>query len=133
MATPPSPMTLHLRYRIWIAEMNSDIDLLRIYNDYLQELKALQNALKLTKEIERFETAFASLRNEIDTLRNEMHLLKMKLATFIREKKQMAYSDYKTDNHKLLKKKYISLSKKFGAIKADLKELVKKAARSKEV
>ena len=133
MATPPSPMTLHLRYRIWIAEMNSDIDLLRIYNDYLQELKALQNALKLTKEIERFETAFASLRNEIDTLRNEMHLLKMKLATFIREKKQMAYSDYKTDNHKLLKKKYSSLSKKFGAIKADLKKLVKKAARSKEV
>ena len=132
MATPPSPMTLHLRYRIWIAEMNSDIDLLRIYNDYLQELKALHNTLKLKKEIERFETAFSSLRNEIDTLRNEMHLLKMKLATFIREKKQLAYSEYKTDNHKLLKKKYVSLSKKFGSIKADLKELVKKAARSKE-
>jgi len=132
MATPPSPMTLHLRYRIWIAEMNSDIDLLRIYNDYLQELKALHNTLKLKKEIERFETAFSSLRNEIDTLRNEMHLLKMKLATFIREKKQLAYSDYKTDNHKLLKKKYVSLSKKFRSIKADLKELVKKAARSKE-
>ena len=132
MATPPSPMTLHLRYRIWIAEMNSDIDLLRIYNDYLQELKALHNTLKLKKEIERFETAFSSLRNEIDTLRNEMHLLKMKLATFIREKKQLAYSEYKTDNHKLLKKKYVSLSKKFGAIKADLKQLVKKAARSKE-
>lgn len=132
MASPPSPMTLHLRYRIWIAEMNSDIDLLRIYNDYLQELKALHNATKLNKEIERFETAFASLRNEIDTLRNEMHLLKMKLATFIREKKQMAYSEYKTDNHKLLKKKYVSLSKKFGSIKADLKELVKKAARTKE-
>jgi hypothetical protein len=133
MATPPSPMTLHLRYRIWIAEMNSDIDLLRIYNDYLQELKALHNTLKLKKEIERFELAFSSLRSEIDTLRNEMHLLKMKLATFIREKKQLAYSDYKTDNHKLLKKKYVSLSKKFGSIKADLKELVKKAARSKEV
>ena len=61
-----------------------------------------------------------------------MHLLKMKLATFVREKKQMAYSEYKTDNHKLLKKKYSSLSKKFGTIKADLKELVKKAARTKE-
>ena len=132
MATPPSPMTLHLRYRIWIAEMNSDIDLLRIYNDYLQELKALHNTLKLKKEIERFETAFSSLRNEIDTLRNEMHLLKMKLATFVREKRQLDYSEYKTDNHKLLKKKYVSLSKKFGAIKADLKQLVKKAARSKE-
>ncbi len=132
MASPPSPMTLHLRYRIWIAEMNSDIDLLRIYNDYLQELKSLHNAIKLNKEIERFETAFSDLRNEIDTLRNEMHLLKMKLATFIREKKQLAYSEYKTDNHKLLKKKYVSLSKKFGSLKADLKELVKKAAKSKE-
>jgi len=60
-----------------------------------------------------------------------MHLLKMKLATFIREKKQLAYSDYKTDNHKLLKQKYSNLSKKFGAIKTDLKELVKKAAKSK--
>ena len=125
-------MTLHLRYRIWIAEMNSDIDLLRIYNDYLQELKALNNTIKLKNEIERFETAFSSLRNEIDTLRNEMHLLKMKLATFVREKKQLDYSDYKTDNHKLLKKKYISLSKKFGSIKADLKKLVKKGVRSKE-
>ena len=38
--------------------MNSDIDLLRIYNDYLQELKALQNPGNLKKEIERFETAF---------------------------------------------------------------------------
>jgi len=132
MASPPSPMTLHLRYRIWIAEMNSDIDLLRIYNDYLQELKALQNALKLKPEIERFEAAFSSLRNELDTLKNEMHLLKMKLATFIREKKKLDSSDYKTDNHKLLKKKYISLNKKFGTIKADLKKLVKKAARSKE-
>jgi hypothetical protein len=132
MASSPSPMTLHLRYRIWIAEMNSDIDLLRIYNDYLQELKALQNALKLKKEIERFETAFSVLRNEIDTLRNEMHLLKMKLATFMREKKQPDYSEYKTDNHTLLKKKYSSLRKKFGLIKADLKELVKKRAGSKE-
>ena len=131
MASAPSPMTLHLRYRIWIAEMNSDIDLLRIYKDYLKELKGMQNALKLKPEIERFETTFTSLRIEIDTLRNEMHLLKMKLATFIREKKQMDYSVYKTDNHKLLKKKYSSLCKKFGAMKADLKELVKRAARAK--
>ena len=132
MASPPSPMTLHLRYRIWIAEMNSDIDLLRIYNDYLQELKSLHNALKLKPEIERFENAFTNLRTELDTLKNEMHLLKMKLATFVREKKKLDYSDYKTDNHKLLKKKYISLSKKFGVIKADLKKLVKKAARAKQ-
>ena len=128
MASFPSPMTLHLRYRIWIAEMNSDIDLLRIYNDYLQELRAMHSELTLKNEIERFEIAFASLREQIDTLRNEMHLLKMKLATFIREKKELDYSDYKSDNHVLIKKKYGSLSKKFDALKKDLKNLVKKAA-----
>ncbi len=61
-----------------------------------------------------------------------MHLLKMKLATFIREKKQLDYSVYKTDNHKLLKAKYASLRKNFSEIKNDLKELVKKAAKSME-
>ena len=33
-----SIMTLHLEYRLWIAEMNADINVLRIFDDYLKEL-----------------------------------------------------------------------------------------------
>ena len=35
----PSAMSLHLQYRLWIAELNFDINVLRIFGDYLTELR----------------------------------------------------------------------------------------------
>ena len=38
MNAAPTIMTLHLRYRLWIAEMNFDINVLRIFEDYIKVL-----------------------------------------------------------------------------------------------
>lgn len=39
----PSVNSLHLQYRLWIAELNEDINALRIFNDYLAEVSLKQN------------------------------------------------------------------------------------------
>ncbi len=46
MSDAPSIMSLHLGYRLWIAEMNFDINVLRIFNDYLEELSSKKDETK---------------------------------------------------------------------------------------
>src|SRR5438105_15546878 len=108
MARIPSIMSLHLRYRLWIAEMNLDINVLRIFDDYVKELESKKNKSDVKSRIDYFQDQFISLRKEIDELRHEMHLLKMKLAKFSRETKPVDYKTYQADNHTGLKKRYLT-------------------------
>ena len=39
MPATPSVMSLHLQYRLWIAELNFDINVLRIFGDYLARIE----------------------------------------------------------------------------------------------
>jgi chromosome segregation ATPase len=119
MPVTPSVMSLHLRYRLWIAEMNFDINVLRIFNDYLAALSTKKEESEVNKGISQFEQQFTDLRKEIDDLRNEMHLLKMKLAAFAREKKPLDYKTYQTDNHTALKKRYLAFRDHFEKIKKE--------------
>lgn len=123
----PSSISLHLQYRIWIAEMNLDINLLRIYNDYIPALQTKDK--ELLTEVTRLEQLFAVVRNEIDVLKNDMHLLKMKLGTYVREKKVLDHRTYQSDNHISLKKRYQDFRKKFNKLKKELEDLVKKVLR----
>ncbi len=54
--------------------MNSDIDVLRIFNDYLVELQAKKNVQEVIKGVDHFKNQFIGLRKEIDELKHEMHL-----------------------------------------------------------
>jgi uncharacterized protein YpmS len=117
MSSTPSVMSLHLGYRLWIAEMNFDINVLRIFNDYLGELSARKEEGEVKLKIEYFEQVFPVLRKEIDDLRNEMHLLKMKLAAYSREKKSMDYKAYLSDNHMAVRDRYSAFRQNFDKIK----------------
>ena len=77
MPTIPSIMALHLRYRLWIAEMNFDINVMRILEDYITELTPKSSAPEIKKGIERFDGDLVTFRKEVDDLRHEMHILKM--------------------------------------------------------
>ena len=124
MSVLPSTISLHLRYRIWIAEMNFDINVIRIYKDYLQELSTNAQEGNLIKKVEDFEKTLQSFRNDIDDLRNEMHLLKMKLAGQIRKQKQTDAVPGKTDDHTGLKTRYLDFRKRFETLKSDLSVFV---------
>ena len=119
MPTSPSAMSLHLRYRLWIAEMNSDINVLRIFDDYLAELSCQKNEAEVKSGIADFGKQFVKLRNEIDVMRHEMHLHKMKLAALSREMKPFTYDAYKADTHDALNKRYSAFRKTFGKTKKE--------------
>ncbi len=119
MQGAPSIMGLHLRYRLWIAEMNSDITIIRIFDDYISELNSKKQKPAVQKSIEGFEKQFADFRKEIDELKHEMHLLKMKLAANAKAGEMIDQNSYQSDNHEGLKKRYEDFRKLFDKMKKD--------------
>lgn len=119
MPAIPSIMNLHLRYRLWIAELNADINVLRILNDYIVELENKKKTPEVVKEIGQFKKQFDNFRKEIDALSHEMHLLKMKLAALARENKALTKQSFSSDNHKGLKRRYNSFRKIFTRAKKE--------------
>ena len=115
-------MSLHLRYRLWIAEMNLDINVLRIFDDYLKEIATKKDEPEVKTGIDNFGKQFISLRKKIDELRHEMHLIKMKLAAYSKESKRLDYKTYKAASHKDLKKRYLTFRKEFDKVKDEFKD-----------
>src|SRR5215831_106815 len=119
MPSTPSTMGLHLRYRLWIAELNSEINMLRIFDDYIKELSSSNKEAEVKTGIVHFKKQFEGFRKEIDELRHETHMIKMKLAGYSREKKNIDYKTYKSDNHSAIKKRYLAYRKLFEKIKKE--------------
>ena len=59
------------------------------------------------------------MRQQIDLMRHEMHLQKMKLAASTKEGKSIDKKSYKTDNHAALKKSYYDYRKLFLKMKTE--------------
>lgn len=119
MATAYSIMGLHFRYRLWIAEMNADITVLRIFDDYVIELTTKKNEQAIVKGIENFQQHFISLRKEIDELKHEMHLTKMTLAASAREDDKTQNKPYLKNIHTVLKKRYTAYRRTFKQVKKE--------------
>ena len=119
MPATSSIMGLHLRLRLWIAEMNSDINVLRIFSDYLVELDGKQNIPEVTKGIDYFKRQFAILRKEIDELRHEMQLNKMNLASTTRVNKALTNKASSPDDQYALQKRYTVFKKTFNKVKKE--------------
>jgi len=122
MPVSPSVMSLHLQYRLWIAELNFDINVLRIFGDYLAELRTKRKEPDVKSKSDNFEKQFQVLRTEIDEIRHEMHIAKMKLGANARDAKPFDYKEYNKENHAPLKKRlsaykteFKKINKEFGA------------------
>ncbi|MES2849615.1 MAG: hypothetical protein V4685_11205 [Bacteroidota bacterium] len=119
MSKTPSIPGLYLRYRIWIADMNADITILRIFDDYIDEFTALRKDGELKNMSEKFRKQFETFRKEMDELKHEMHLQKMKLAANTREGIIIDKKQYRSDNHADLKKRYYAFHKAFAKMKTE--------------
>jgi len=53
-----------------------------------------------------------------------MHILKMKLASYAREKKPLDYKTFKADNYEGLKKRYSDFRKSFEKVKKEFIDFV---------
>jgi hypothetical protein len=116
MPDTPSAMSLHLKYRLWIAELNFDINVLRIFGDYLTDLRTRRKEQEVKSKTDYFEKTFQTLRNEIDELRHEMHIGKMKLGAFGRDGKLFEYKIFNSENHAPLKKRLSAYKNDFKKI-----------------
>src|ERR1700680_2198020 len=116
MPATPSPMSLHLRYRLWIAELNFDINILRIFAEYLSDLRAKRKEAEVKSKTDYFEKLFQGLRTEIDELRHEMQMCKMKLGAYARDAKPFDYKLFNGENN-------LPLKKRLSAFKTDFKKI----------
>jgi hypothetical protein len=119
MPTTPSIMGLHLRYRLWIAEMNSDISVLRIFSDYLIELESNKNRPDVIAKMDHFKQDFITFRKTIDELRHEMQLIKMKLAAATRDYEPVNGKASLTYDHNALKNRYSAFRSTFNKVKKE--------------
>ena len=117
-----SIMTLHLEYRLWIAELNADINVLRILDDYLKEI-AVQKKGNQAASINNYKEQFSELRKEIDELKHEMHLDKMKLAASAKTENVLIKDIEKNIHHKEIAARYNAFRKKFDKTKKEFQQL----------
>jgi hypothetical protein len=107
--------SLHLEYRIWIAELNFDINLIRIFNDRLVELKTVKKT-----EVENFETKFNTSRETIDELRHRMHIEKMNLAAMARDNNAAPHYEIKVpENYKSIRDDFFKFRVSFNDLKSE--------------
>ncbi len=118
MPTYNHTLMQHLRFRLWIAELNFYINALRIYNDYLDQRTGVKDE-KLLKKINYFKQTFDDFRKEIDDSKHEMHLVKMTLAATLRESEQAPDEKCETEKFNLLQDQFTSLNKKFNSLKEE--------------
>ena len=107
--------SLHLEYRLWIAELNFYINLLRIFNDRLVELTAEKKPFA-----DSFDKKFKVNRENIDGLRHRMHIEKMNLAATSRDNN--ANSSYKIkipENYTKIRDDFFNFRVSFNELKSE--------------
>jgi uncharacterized coiled-coil DUF342 family protein len=106
--------------------MNFDINILRIFEDYVQELLQKNKLPEVADGISAFKKKFADIRNEIDELRHEMHLHKMKLAAISREGIQPEDQTYLADAHDAIQIQFLDFRKKIEMLKTEFTDFENK-------
>ena len=122
MPATPSVMSLHLKYRLVIAELNFDINVLRIFGDCLTELRTKRKESEVKSKSDYFEKEFYALRMEIDDIRHEMQMVKMNLGAFSRETKPFDFKKFNKENRYPLKKRLLAYKKSFKKIYKEFEE-----------
>jgi hypothetical protein len=120
----PSVNSLHLQYRLWIAELNEGISVLRIFNDHLVKVSRKQNS-KYTAQAEALKKRFIQIRHELDEVKHEMHLQKMKLAAIAKKSESIPDEPPENEQHNAIASRYKDFRKKFNDLKQEVIELDK--------
>ncbi len=126
MAETISIKSLHLEYRLWIAELNFDITLIRIFNDRLAEIIEGEKGIK-SKEAEKLEKKLSATREAIDVLTHRMQIEKMNLAATSRENKSSDYKINIPDNHASIRNDFFNFRIAFNELKSDFLQYENKA------
>lgn len=118
-----TPKGLHLQYRVWIAELNHDINILRIFDDCIAETKQKPGA-EQDDIFSLFQEKFMQMRQEIDALRHMMHLHKTNLVHDARNAGPASESMEPLDDHATVKRRYTQYRQDFNQLMTDFSRQV---------
>ena len=110
--------SLHLEYKLWIAELNFDIEMIRIFEAHLENIVAsnLENK-EVLRNVEHFENQLIRQREVIDELKHDLNISEKQLATFAQEMSPVGYEFERLDNHSVLRERFFMFRKIFNELK----------------
>ncbi|MFM2145970.1 MAG: hypothetical protein RL732_806 [Bacteroidota bacterium] len=107
----------HLRCRLWIAELNFFINELRIFHESIEYWEGVKSSAAAQKKIGHFKNDFESIRKDIDELKHELHLDKMRLAAHTREAEPTIDKKQQTQRDGDMEQRFEELSGKFNKLR----------------
>ncbi len=113
-----SLQSLHLEYKLWIAELNFDIEMIRIFEAHLEKIASVNtNNKEVLSKVEHFQNQFIRQREVIDELKHDLHTSEVQLAAFTQEMSTVGYDSERMDNHSGLRERFLTFKKIFSQLK----------------
>src|SRR5689334_23915963 len=108
MITTLPPRKLHLEYQSWIAELNFDIELIRIFEVHLEHIASQTSSKRVLAKVEQFPNQFIRQREVIDELRHDLNISERQLAAFVRDMAPIGYENERLDNHSEIRDRFLT-------------------------
>jgi len=116
------PRQLHLEYKLWIVELNYDIEIIKIFEDHLASIASHNAAKKLLPQIEQFQNQLICQREVIDELKHDLNISERQLAAFVREMVPVGFENERLDNHSELRKRFLTFRNLFEDLKSRFRQ-----------
>jgi hypothetical protein len=117
MITTLPPHKLHLEYRIWIVELNFDLQLLSVFEDHLGFIASRVTSKRVMARVEQFQNQFIRQREVIEELKHDLNVSEKQLAAFVREMAPIGYENERLDNHPGLRERFLTFRNLFDDLK----------------
>lgn len=117
MITTLPPYKLHAEYQFWIAELNFDTELIKIFENHLAYITVHNTSKKISAHIEQFQNQFIRQREVIDELKHDLNISEKQLVSFIRDMSAIGFENERLDNHSELREKFLTFRNLFDDLK----------------
>ena len=117
MITTLPPYKLHIEYQFWIAELNFDVELIKIFESHLSFIASGNTAKRFMPRIEQFQNQFIRQREVIDELKHDLNVSEKQLAAFVRDMSPVGFDNERLDNHSGLRERFLTFRKLFDDLK----------------
>ena len=117
MITTLPPRKLHSEYQLWIAELNFDTELIRIFETHLAYIASQISSKKILAKVEQFQNQFIRQREVIDELKHDLNISEKQLAAFVRDMSPIGFENERLDNHSELRDRFLTFRNLFEELK----------------
>jgi len=117
MITTLPPCKLHVEYKLWIAELNFDTELIKIFETHLGFIVSHLTSKEPMPRIEQFQNQFIRQREVIDELKHDLNTSEKQLVAFVREMEPVGFENERLDNHPDLRERFLIFRDLFEQLK----------------